>query len=126
MLRVLPDGLLASLTSLTSVDASSNALEALPPALGCLRRLAHLDVASNALQQLPASLGDLASLTLLDASCNHLEFLPPSISGGEVLQSWVLTRGRPTRGGARCWRPAVHVAAICVAHRYNYCRAAAV
>ncbi len=124
VLRVLPDVLLASLTSLTSVDASSNALEALPPSLGCLRRLAHLDVASNALQQLPASLGELASLTLLDASCNHLEFLPPSISGKEVSHDCALQGaglwavcGAPEGLNERCnaigaWRGGASAAAL--------------
>lgn len=57
----MPDSL-GSLSHVTRLDLSHNALTALPPNLGSLGSLEILDVSYNRLQRLPLELGGLASL----------------------------------------------------------------
>lgn len=72
---------LLSLTSLTRLALSDNALTALPEALGSrLPRLQHLLLSGNRLQALPESVWQLASLVALDVRRNRLAGLPDGVS----------------------------------------------
>ncbi|KAG2452904.1 hypothetical protein HYH02_002247 [Chlamydomonas schloesseri] len=66
------------LTRLTRLELGHNRLAALPAGLAELRRLRHLDVSHNCLAALPgpAVLAALTALTCLDASVNALTALP--------------------------------------------------
>ena len=52
--------------SLRLLDVSSNALTALPPALGRCSALVRLDASRNALTALPAALGQCAELASIE------------------------------------------------------------
>lgn len=72
---------LFSLSSLVTLDLSSNALVAFGDGdlLAGLAALRELHLRANNLTELPASFGALAALETLDVSANKLTALPPSI-----------------------------------------------
>ena len=82
----LPDWL-GNLTSLTSLDVSSNELTSLPESLGNLTALTSLDLGYGRLGTLPDWLGNLTSLTSLDVSSNELTSLPESLGNLTALTS---------------------------------------
>ena len=76
------------------MDASHNALTALPDALGNLPALADLAVGHNALAALPATFVQLAHLRSLDLRHNKVASLPPDLLATTAVATLVL-EGNP-------------------------------
>jgi Leucine-rich repeat (LRR) protein len=79
-LKSLPD-LGDEVSTLRSLDLSSNRLSELPDWLWNLERLERLDLASNRLTHLGAGVGRLVHLVELNLSENRLTALPPALAG---------------------------------------------
>ena len=79
LLDTLPRHFAHSMSRLTTLVLTGNALRSLPDGLGQMMRLRSLECASNKLTKLPASIGDLSELAVLDVSANNLTVLPDSI-----------------------------------------------
>ncbi|XP_063787753.1 volume-regulated anion channel subunit LRRC8D-like [Pseudophryne corroboree] len=109
-------GVLPDLSSLQSIDLTSNLLQAvdelgtlqrlrnliilrlchnaichLPPSLELLRNLEELSISHNKLETLPVSILNLVKLKHLDVSCNRIRFIPPEIGHLTRLEMLAIT-----------------------------------
>eukprot|EP00039_Didymoeca_costata_P016711 m.303756 g.303756 ORF g.303756 m.303756 type:complete len:429 (+) comp16436_c7_seq1:420-1706(+) len=63
------------------LDLSCNAIESVPPGIGCLTALVHLNLSQNRIRSLPHEISKLHHLVKLDVSSNALSELPEGVWG---------------------------------------------
>jgi Leucine-rich repeat (LRR) protein len=92
-LRALPFSI-GALSQLSEVHLRNNYLEALPPSLGMCQHLRMLDVSDNKLESVPEELGLIPSLTHLKLRHNSLNWVPAKLSHLPHLQELDLVNNR--------------------------------
>ncbi len=92
-LRALPFSI-GALSQLSEVHLRNNYLESLPPSLGMCQHLRMLDVSDNKLESVPEELGLIPSLTHLKLRHNSLHWVPAKLSHLPHLQELDLVNNR--------------------------------
>jgi Leucine-rich repeat (LRR) protein len=92
-LRALPFSI-GALSQLCEVHLRNNHLESLPPSLGMCQHLRMLDVSDNKLESVPEELGLIPALTHLKLRHNSLNWVPATLSHLPHLQELDLVNNR--------------------------------